>query len=245
MKTVKLINLLILLSLTALLVAGCTSSREGAVAADNPTSDNPSSPPSSTPTATAEADPAPPPPPPDPVLEPLRIPQNTPIHVRLLHAISSRSASSGDSFEAEISQAITVGDAVAIGRGSRVRGRIVSAKPSGRLHNPGALRLTLSEIQSNGRWIPVSTTSVSASGKGHGKRNLVLIGGGSGLGAVIGALAGGGKGAAIGAGSGAAAGTAGAYATGRKDVVFGAEHRLTFKTVRDVVIRKGEKGSGG
>ena len=65
---------------------------------------------------------------------------------------------------------------------------------------------------------------------------MTLIGGGTGLGALIGGLAGGGKGAAIGAGVGAGAGTAGAYATGKKDVVFGAERRLTFKTTEDVVV---------
>ncbi len=182
--------------------------------------------------------------PPPARLEPFRVPQNTPIHVRLLHAISSKTASSGESFEAEVSQAVKLGNSIVIHRGSRVRGRVVNAKASGRLHNPGLLRLTLSEIQGiNGRWIPVTTTSVAARGKSHARRNMTLIGGGSGLGAVIGAIAGGGKGAAIGAASGAAAGTAGAYATGQKDVIFAAEHRFTFRTVRDLVISKGEKGS--
>ena len=53
--------------------------------------------------------------------------------------------------------------------------------------------------------------------------NIAVIGGGSGLGAVIGALAGGGKGALIGAGAGAAAGTAGAAATGKREVGVAAE----------------------
>jgi len=241
MKAAKWIQLLLLSITTALSAAGCNSENGNSAAADT------TSPPAVTAEisreARAEAEPGTPEP--AAVVETVRIPQNTPIHVRLLRTISSRSASSGDSFEAEISQAVKVGDAIVVSRGSRVRGRVVSAAPSGRLHNPGMLRLTLSEIQDNrGLWIPVSTTSVSASGKGHGRRNLTLIGGGSGVGAMIGALAGGGTGAAIGAASGAAAGTAGAYATGRKDVVFGAERRLTFRTVRDVLISRGEKGPG-
>ncbi len=57
----------------------------------------------------------------------------------------------------------------------------------------------------------IKTTSIWAQGKSHKKRNLALIGGGTGLGAAIGAIAAGGTGAAIGAISGAGAGTAGAY----------------------------------
>ena len=72
---------------------------------------------------------------------------------------------------------------------------------------------------------------VSAS---HKKRNGLLIGGGAGLGAAIGALAGGGKGALIGAGAGAGAGTVGAAATGRRQVGIGAETPLRF-TLRSSV----------
>jgi len=56
-------------------------------------------------------------------------------------------------------------------------------------------------------------------------------------GALIGGLAGGGKGAAIGAGAGAGAGTAGAAATGKKDITYAAETRLTFTTRTDVAIK--------
>jgi hypothetical protein len=57
----------------------------------------------------------------------------------------------------------------------------------------------------------------------------VLIGGGSGLGALIGGLAGGGRGALIGAGAGAGAGAAGAAFTGKKQVSIPAETVLTFR----------------
>jgi len=73
--------------------------------------------------------------------------------------------------------------------------------------------------------------------KGKGKRDAGFIGGGAAGGAVIGALAGGGKGAAIGAAAGAGAGTAGAAATGKKDIEFPPETRLTFTTRTDVAIK--------
>jgi len=157
----------------------------------------------------------------------------------MLQTVSSRSASRGESFEAELSAPLKIGDRVVFAPGTRIRGRVVGAKPSGRLHNPGRLSLTLAAIEDpRGKEIPVATTTVSAVGKGHARRNLTLIGGGTGAGALIGGLAGGGKGAVIGAVSGAAAGTGGAYATGRKDVAFAAEARLTFKTLHELVINR-------
>ena len=62
----------------------------------------------------------------------------------------------------------------------------------------------------------------------HKKRNLVAIGGGSGVGAAIGAIASGGTGALIGAGAGAVAGTVGAAVTGKKEVTIPAESVVRF-----------------
>jgi hypothetical protein len=170
---------------------------------------------------------------------PVRIPSGTSIHVRLLGPISSQTASPGESFDADLTAPIEVNRSLVFPRGCPARVQVVSVRPSGRLHDSGFLQLTLDSIRTaGGQWVPVTTTSVSAHGKSHDRRNLTLIGGGTGVGAAIGALAGGGKGAAIGAGSGAAAGTAGAYATGRKDVVYSAESKLTFRTVSDIVMSR-------
>jgi hypothetical protein len=62
----------------------------------------------------------------------------------------------------------------------------------------------------------------------HRRRNIALIGGGSGVGALIGGLAGGGTGALIGGGAGAAAGTAGAVVTGKKQTGLPAESLVVF-----------------
>ncbi len=165
----------------------------------------------------------------------LRVPRNTPFHVRLLQSVSSRNASSGEELHAELSAPVAIAGIQAFPKGAQARCRVVAASPSGRLHKPGYLRLTLESVQDrNGNWTPISTTSLSLSGKSHKRRNLTLIGGGGGVGALIGGLAGGAKGLAIGAASGAGAGLAGAFATGKKDVTLPAESQLTFKTVREV-----------
>jgi hypothetical protein len=80
---------------------------------------------------------------------------------------------------------------------------------------------------------PSGVGRVSAS---HKRRNLGIIGGGSGFGAVVGALAGGGVGALAGAGAGAAAGTVGAAATGKRNVRLPVESRLTFSLAQPVAL---------
>jgi len=168
---------------------------------------------------------------------PVTMKSGTTVSVRLLQTISSRSAKPGDEFDAELATPVIVDGKTVFPKSARVRGRVVSAKDSGRLQDPGFLRLSLDAIQTeSGKWVNIETSSISAKGQGHTKRNLTLIGGGAGTGALIGAIAGGGKGAAIGAGVGAGAGTAGAYATGKKDVSFPAETKLTFSTTREVSV---------
>jgi hypothetical protein len=90
----------------------------------------------------------------------------------------------------------------------------------------------------SGKSYPVQTSSVERSEKGKGKRTATLIGGGAGVGALIGGLAGGGKGAAIGALAGGGAGTAGAAYTGNKDIVLPAESALSFKVLQPVEMKK-------
>lgn len=152
------------------------------------------------------------------------IPAGKIIRVRLGQTISSASAQSGQKWDGTLASDVLVDGKLAARRGAHVNGVVADAKSSGRLSSPGYLRLQVTSVDGQA----VRSTAVVRHGESHKTRNLVAIGGGSGVGAAIGALAGGGKGALIGAGAGAAAGTAGAAATGKKDVRIPVETVLSF-----------------
>jgi len=165
---------------------------------------------------------------------PLVIPAGTPITVRLQGSLSSRYSVPGQHFEAVLDEPIVVDDHTIAPTGSIVTGHVVSARRSGRLRHPGELALTLDSVTVGDHHVPIQTSNVVAYGGSHKKRNLAWIGGGTGGGALIGALAAGGKGALIGSGVGAAAGTTTAFLSGKKDVGFAAERRLRFRLNHEV-----------
>jgi hypothetical protein len=157
------------------------------------------------------------------------IPSGTPIHVRLNQALDTRRNRAGDKFTATLVKPVTEDGKVVLPKGTRFSGHVTAASSSGRMEGRAVLGVTLDAFEINGAKYPLVTSRASRVSARHKKRNLVLIGGGSGLGALIGGLAGGGKGALIGAGAGAGAGTAGAALTGKKDVALPAETLLTFR----------------
>jgi hypothetical protein len=110
------------------------------------------------------------------------------------------------------------------------------ARSSGHLQTPAELVVTLTSLEAGGNSYEILTSDQRWGARSHKKRNAEMIGGGAAIGALVGALVGHGKGAAIGAGIGAGGGTATAYATGRKDISFPAETRLSFVLRRSVAI---------
>jgi hypothetical protein len=163
--------------------------------------------------------------------------KGTPISVITDQAISSKNARVGQPVSGSVAKDVTVGGKVLIPKGSAVKLTVSGVQASGRLSTPAKLYLHLVSVTVKGKAYTFATSSAGRTEKGKGKRDAGFIGGGAAGGAVIGALAGGGKGAAIGAAAGAGAGTAGAAATGKKDIEFPAETRLTFTTRTDVAIQ--------
>lgn len=165
------------------------------------------------------------------------LPAGTAVTVRLQTPVSSAASEVGEIFDAVLDEPLVVDGQTVAPRGAEVRGKVTIVRHSGRLRHPGELGLTLVSVNVRGQDVGLETSHIYARGGSHKKRNLALIGGGAGTGALIGGIASGGTGLLIGSAIGGGSGTAVAFGTGKKDVGFGVERRLTFKLTQSVVIK--------
>ena len=157
------------------------------------------------------------------------VPRGMALRVRLSHAVSTEASRPGDRFAATLDEPLVIDGKTLLPKGTGVRGTIQESDDSGRLRGRAILALTLESVEWNGRTYALRTETHRRVSASHKKRNAVLVGGASGVGALIGGIAGGGKGALIGAGAGAVAGTAGAGATGKREIRIPAESVLGFR----------------
>ena len=127
-----------------------------------------------------------------------------------------------------LAEDVVIDGATVLEKGTSIAGRVVDAEGSGRVKGRASVRLVLTGISKNGRMIPITTNTYSATAAGTEKRDAEVIGGGAGIGAVIGAIAGGKKGAGIGALAGGGGGTGVVLGTKGKEIHYGPETRLNF-----------------
>jgi len=161
----------------------------------------------------------------------------TPISVRTVSGISTKSAEGGSDFQATLNNALVVDGHTLAKRGATVAGRIVNADQGGRVKGKASLTMALTRLHlADGQSVAISTSSVKQEAKSGTKKNLMRTGIASGAGAAIGAIAGGGKGAAIGAGIGAGAGVATNMATRGPAAEIPPETVLNFSLTKDLVI---------
>ena len=71
----------------------------------------------------------------------LTVPAGTPLEVRMQSSLSSSTASAGQEFEAVLDEPLIVNGQTVAARGADITGRVIAARHSGRLHDPGYLRL--------------------------------------------------------------------------------------------------------
>lgn len=182
----------------------------------------------------APQQPAAPQPPPPPAV--VNLPAGTRLRVRLDSELGSKISQPGESFSASVADDVLVNGETIIARGARAEGTVIDAKPLGRFKGGALLSVRLDRVRTRWGSYAVETAAIDRAEQGKGKRSAGFIGGGAGVGALIGGLAGGGKGTAIGALAGGGAGTAGTAFTGNKQIVLPAETLLTFRTEHSVRI---------
>ncbi len=167
----------------------------------------------------------------------VQAPAGTVVRVRLDQTLDTARNRSGDRFEATLSAPVSVNGGVVIPAGTKFIGHVTTAQQSGRLKGRAYLGVKLDSFVLRGATYRIATGVYTRASAAHKKRNLGIIGGAAGVGALVGAIAGGGKGAAIGAGAGAGAGTAGAAATGKMNVRIPAETAITFRLKAPVQVK--------
>jgi hypothetical protein len=159
------------------------------------------------------------------------------LQVRLVDGLSTDHNQPGDSFAATLDQPLVADGFVIAERGSKVEGKIVNLKESGRTSGLAEMGIALTRLRtSDGQNIPILTDTFTKVAPKTVKRDVERGAAATGIGAAIGAIAGGGKGAGIGAAVGAAAGVGGALATKGDPVKLATETRITFRLSEPVTI---------
>lgn len=168
--------------------------------------------------------------------QPVTIAQGTPIKVRTTSMLSTKSAKTGESFEATLAEPLVIDGQSIAPRGARVEGRVVNSDPGGRVKGVATISVRLTSMRVGGHEVDLNTSVVARKARATKRRDAEKIGIGAGIGAAIGAIAGGGQGAAIGAASGGAAGTGLVLATHGEPAQIPAESVLTFKLTAPVTV---------
>lgn len=111
-----------------------------------------------------------------------KVPEGTPIPVRLQSALSSASSHAGDTFNAVVDEAVEVDGKTLIAKGAPVVGRVLEAKaaagsggtaPRESANEPGYVRIALVSLNLDGRTVPIETSSIFAKGGPREERNAV------------------------------------------------------------------------
>ncbi len=167
---------------------------------------------------------------PAPAPAPLVVPVHTAVAVRITTGLAASRNEVGDRWTGVLGSPISVHGTEVFRAGTPVSGEVVSSKGKGRFKGAGDLGISVTEIGRD----HVETSVYEKEAKGRGKRTAGFIGGGAGLGALIGGLAGGGKGALIGSLAGAGGGTAAGAYTGNRDVTIPSESVITFRLTQSL-----------
>jgi hypothetical protein len=189
------------------------------------------------PSTSVREEPPPPAPPPPAPPRTFTLRQGTPLAIFTSSTLSTKANKSGEAFSGVLAKAIVDGDWVVAKQGAKVEGLIVEADPGGRVKGVASMTLTLRRLTlSDGRIIDLDTDTFIQEAKSTKGKDAKKVGIGAGVGAAIGAIAGGGSGAAIGAAVGGGTGAAASLATRGDAAEVAGESELTFTVQTPVSV---------
>ena len=167
------------------------------------------------------------------------LPAGTVLPVRFETTISSASSRAEDKVLAVVREnVLDPNGSIVIPAGSEIRGRVVSAQRAGKVKGRSYLAVSFDSVEVNGRVHRVSTNRLGVLGRSGAKKDAAIIGGGTGAGALVGAITHGKGGAAKGALIGGATGTGVVLATRGPEVVIPAGARYRVRLADSFVVRR-------
>ena len=202
--------------------------------------------PAATPSVPVEAPPAPTPEPPAPVVPPeppppqiveVEVPPGTVLELELLTALDSGVNQPGDEIQARTLSPLYVEGELVLDSGALVEGRVTEAKASGRVKGRAVLGFTFERLDTPTGRKKIRTSYVEQEAASGKKKDAAVIGGATGVGAIVGGIIGGKKGAAIGAGVGGAGGTGVVLGTKGEEVRLSVGAQVNVRLDDPVVIQ--------
>jgi hypothetical protein len=147
-----------------------------------------------------------------------KLPEGTPIPVRLQTALSSASSHAGDTFSATVDEPVVIDGQTLVARGTAATGRVLEAKPSASFRGsslassiePGYLRIVLVSLNAGGKPVMIETSSIFAKGGSREERNPA---------------------------TGAASGASQKDRNKDKDIVLALDRRLNFRLAQSVDLQ--------
>jgi hypothetical protein len=156
------------------------------------------------------------------------VPEGTPLQVRLAEPLSTKQNQTGQPFEAVLDEDIEVDGRSVVSRKTRVIGRLVEVKRSGRTKGKAKMVLTLTTLMVGNHEIPIQTNVLEIEAKSTKGRDRKGIARSVMRGTIVGGASDGGSGAARGAVIGASTGTVKTLITPGAEVEFQPDQLFAF-----------------
>ena len=155
----------------------------------------------------------------------MTIPAGATISVRMSNSLDSKANRTGETFHASVDSALMLDGKIVVPKGAEAIGRVTSVESAGLIKGRSVIAVELTALNFDGKSMTVRTSTHQEASRTRTLESAIIIGGGTALGTVVGAVAGA---PWLGIKVGTAAGMAVHTVRGRAQVRIPAESLLVF-----------------